>query len=151
MAERRENITDKLTNQAQGFPDDTKKAEPHGIRFFGRFVARLAPPDGSIVGQVNGFGGNRADAETPADLVALGSGAELALLALGRRFEGAAAAHFLEDALAVEFGFEAFEGAVNRLPFFYVHSTHADIFRWLYSWKIVWGAVYGLVGVFRQA
>jgi len=63
--------------------------------------------------------------ETPADFVALGCGTKLALATLGGRFECAAAAHFFEDTLAIEFGLQSLECPVNGLSFFHSHSTHA--------------------------
>jgi len=80
----------------------------------------------STVGEIDGFlvRRYRAEAEAPSDFVALGSGAKLALLAFGRGFECAAAAHFLEDSFGIEFGFEAFEGAIDGLSFFHINSTH---------------------------
>lgn len=62
----------------------------------------------------------------PADLVALGSGAELALLAFGGSFESAAATHFLENAFSIEFGFKSLESPVNGFAFLQSHSTHAS-------------------------
>ena len=87
---------------------------------------------GSTVGEVDGFGiyGRCAEAETPSDFVAFGSGAKFALLAFGRGFECTTAAHFLKNSFGIEFGFEAFESAIDWLSFFDVHSTHADKFRW---------------------
>ena len=69
--------------------------------------------DGSILGGLSGS----AAIETPANLVALGGGAKLALLALGGGFEGAATAHFFENTLGVQLGLEAFESTVDGLAF----------------------------------
>ncbi|MEY3393804.1 MAG: hypothetical protein RL346_40 [Verrucomicrobiota bacterium] len=96
----------------------------------GREVSR----PGSTVGEIDGFdfSGRCAGGETPSDLVALGSGAEFALFAFGRGFERATTAHFFKNTLGIEFGFEAFESTIHGLSFFDVHSTHADVFPWLY-------------------
>ena len=78
-----------------------------------------------------GRSGGRSVGIAPADLIALGSGPEFALLALGRSFERAAAAHFFEDAFGIKLGFEALESTIDRLAFFYNYSTHAS------SWLVI--------------
>src|SRR5690606_19131536 len=86
-------------------------------------------PGSSILGGGCGFLGfvlGRAGV-APADLVALRSGARLALFALGGGFECAAAAHFLKDSFGVELGLEALEGAIHGFAFLDVHSTHASV------------------------
>ena len=65
------------------------------------FVSQVAEPE--ILFSSFGRSGGGSAGVAPADFVALGSGTQLALLALGRCFKCAAAAHFFEDALGIEF------------------------------------------------
>ena len=81
------------------------------------------PFRGSILGGFNGC----AAVVTPADLVALGGGTKLALLALGRGFEGAAAAHFFENAFGVQLGLQTLESTIDGLAFFEINSSHVYI------------------------
>ncbi len=99
-------------------------------------------PYGTPENLLGGFGTVRSWGVgiAPADLVALGSGAKFALLALGRSFERAAAAHFLKDAFGVQFGLEAFESAVYGLAFFQSHSSHAVFLVGLVGFRDLVGA-----------
>jgi hypothetical protein len=99
----------------------TKKAPVmRGALVLSGFFAKLRCSGGLFRG-----GGGGAVGVAPADFVAFGSGTELALFALGRGFESATAAHFLEDSFGIEFGFEAFESTIDGLAFIEIHSTHA--------------------------
>lgn len=60
---------------------------------------------------------------TPPNLVALGSGAHLADLALVRGLESTTATHLLEDTLSIKLGLQAFQGTVYRFAFLDVDST----------------------------
>jgi hypothetical protein len=94
---------------------------PCGIRFSSGF----AEPE-KLLGGFRTIG-CRAAGVAPTDLVALGSGTQFALLALGRGLKRAAAAHFFEDTLGIKLGLEAFKSTVNGLAFLHDHSTHAMI------------------------
>jgi len=81
--------------------------------------------ESDLLGRLGGSD-SRCVRVAPADLVALRRGTELALLALGGGFEGAAAAHFLENAFAIELGFKPLESPIDGFAFFQIHSTHAS-------------------------
>jgi hypothetical protein len=112
---------------------DIKKRMPCGTRFL---------PDFAEPGKLfSGFSGHCWCVRVaPADFVALGSGTQLALLALGWCLKCAAAAHFFEDTLGIKLGLEAFQSTVNGLAFFHNHSTHAMIFGWLVWFRSFFGA-----------
>jgi ABC-type uncharacterized transport system permease subunit len=104
------------------------------------FVQPVSEPENSGFGSGFGFVDRSGVGVTPANLVALGSGAKLADLALGRRFESAAAAHFFEDAFGIQFGLEALQSTIDGLAFFDNHSTHAVKKSVLRLVPIGWGA-----------
>lgn len=62
----------------------------------------------------------------PTDFVTLGCGAKFALEFLSRSLESTTTAHFLEDTLGIEFGFETLESTVDGLAFLHLYS--AEIF-----------------------
>lgn len=55
---------------------------------------------------------------------ALGVGSRLAAMLLRRRFEGAQAADFLENALGIQLVFQPFQCAVDRFTFAHNHFWH---------------------------
>jgi hypothetical protein len=105
----------------------------HGYKKTDAMLASVASPrfaePGKLLGSFRGDG-CRSVREAPADFVALGGGAQFALLAFSRGLKCTAAAHFFEDTLGIQFGLKAFESTVNGLTFFHSHSTHAMILGW---------------------
>jgi len=63
--------------------------------------------------------------EAEFDASTFGGGAGFAAAAFDWGFEGAQAADFVENTLGFEFGFKAFECAVDGLSFFYGDFWHA--------------------------
>ena len=97
--------------------------------------------ESDLLGRLGGSD-SRCVRVAPADLVALRRGTELALLALGGGFEGAAAAHFLENAFAIELGFKPLESPIDGFVFFQIHSTHASFVGWLYGPYLLGGGFF---------
>lgn len=91
-----------------------------GLRFGSPYLVLLSVARGSGCFS----GGDLAFAlESPTDFVALRRGASLANGTGNGAFVSAAAAHFFEDALGIELGFQALEGAVYAFSIFEFNST----------------------------
>ena len=131
------NIADP-SRMERDFPCDAIRAQKNGCRLAPVFDPDLRNLE-KLLGGV-GRSGRRSVRETPADFVALGGRTQFALLALSRGLKCAAAAHFFEDTLGIQFRLEALESPVNRLAFLHDHSTHAMIIGWFGWFRSFFGA-----------